>query len=161
MIMLDLETLSDEFIVQIGASYFSEDGIGENFIANISMFDNVNRGFKIDAGNVKFWIENAEKVTWLKGGLSITKALHMLKEFCNKNKKAPVWSHYYDMHVIDNVCKKLGQRVPFHYKRWRDINTLVYLSKIKIDKKIEKEHNALADCYRQIEYVRECLRKVK
>ena len=152
--MLDIETLGT-VITQIGAVYFDWTGeTGESFLANINIKSCLDEGLEIRYKELNFWLENKNAITWDKNTISITKALEKLTAFCRINKKSSVWSHYYDLEIINIACQKLGQKLPFHYSRWKDIRTLVYLAEFKGEKKNInlKTHNALNDCLFQIKY---------
>jgi len=164
-IMLDLEMLGDDFITQIGAVYFNWDGdTGIDFLVNVSIADNLQRGAKVDAGNLNFWLDNCDKISWRKDAETLNKALYKFTEFCHRNKKALVWSHYSDIYVIQTVCAMLGQKIPFPFRNWRSIRTLVSLSDYhtKKEKGVDpKNHCALDDCYYQIDYVTKAYGKLK
>ena len=155
-IMLDLETLGT-VITQIGAVYFDWTGkTGETFLVNVNIKSCLDRGLEIKYKELKFWLENRTRITWDKNTIPLTKALEELTTFCKINKKAHVWSHYYDIEILENACQKLGQKLPFHYTRWKDIRTLAFLAGLKKERKENnkdpKTHNALDDCLYQISY---------
>ena len=162
--MLDLETLGFNFIVQIGACYFDIEGnIKEKLLINISIADSYQKGCQVDVYELKFWLENANKITWFNNTIELNKALQLFTEFCNKNKKAKVFSHYYDVSVLENVCRLLKRKTPFNHRNWRDIRTIVDLSGIKREKKKEDEktHNALEDCIYQVNYLVKAFKSLK
>ena len=166
--MIDLETLSTKLygvVTQIGACYFSDNGeIGDKFLTNIDIDSSLKKGLIVDGKTLKWWIERANLITWLENTVSLTKALSMFREFCHKNKKARVWSHNFDIQMLEGLYTKIGEKIPFSYRNWRDIRTLVDLSGLKRKKKKgedPKNHNALDDCIYQVGYVSETLRKIK
>ena len=153
-IMLDLETLGT-VITQIGAVYFDWAGkTGETFLVNVNIKSCLDKGLEIKYKELKFWLENKDRITWDKDTIPLTKALEELTAFCKIDKKAYVWSHFYDIEILESVCQKLGQKLPFHYTRWRDIRTLVFLAGLKREEKSgdPKTHNALDDCLYQVNY---------
>lgn len=161
-IMLDIETLGT-VITQIGAVYFTDNGeIGDKFLVNVDIDSCLKRGLEIQYGNLKFWLERANLITFLKNTIPISVALARLDEFCSKNKKARVWSHYYDVMILELASHRLGRKLPFHYRRWRDLRTAVDLAGLKREKKMkgdEKTHNALEDCIYQVNYLVKALKK--
>ncbi len=162
-IMLDIETLGT-VITQIGAVYFDDNGnIGDKFFVNVNIESCLKYGLEIQYKNLKWWLERANLITWMKNTIPISVALAHLTEFCNKNKKARVWSHYYDIMILEFACYKIGRKLPFHYKRWRDLRTAVDLADLKKEKKKENEktHNALDDCIYQINYLTKALKVLK
>jgi len=163
-IMLDLETLGT-VITQIGAVYFDWTGrTGKTFLVNVNIKSCLDAGLEIHWKEFKFWLENRDKISWDKNTIPLTKALQFLTEFCNKEKRSQVWSHYYDIMILETACRKLKQKLPFSYKRWKDIRTLVYLAygedhrplpgQRRNSGRVEKEktHNALDDCLYQVDY---------
>ncbi|HDD45108.1 MAG TPA: 3'-5' exoribonuclease [Candidatus Desulfofervidus auxilii] len=162
-IMLDIETLGT-VITQIGAVYFDDNGnIGDKFLVNVNIESCLKYGLEIQYKNLKWWLERTNLITWMKNTIPISVALAHLTEFCNKNKKARVWSHYYDIMILEFACYKIGRKLPFHYKRWRDLRTAVDLADLKKEKKKENEktHNALDDCIYQINYLTKALKVLK
>ena len=154
-IMLDIETLGT-VITQIGAVYFDWTGeTGETLLVNINIKSCLDKGLEIRYGELKFWFENKNRITWDKNTIPLTYAIEKLANFCSINKKSCIWSHYYDLEILDIACQKLGQKLPFHYSRWRDIRTLVFLARYKRERKGDidlKTHNALDDCLYQVKY---------
>ena len=163
-IMIDLETLGT-VITQIGACYFDNQGnIGDKLLLNVNIDSSLKSGLKIEYGNLKWWLERCDKITWLKDTISLTKSLQKLTEFCNIQKSAKVWSHYYDIYILETNCNVLGRRIPFSYRRWRDIRTLVNLSGYKKPKtkgQDPKNHNALQDALYQVKYCSEVMKMLK
>jgi len=164
-IMLDLETLGT-VITQIGAVYFDWTGkTGETFLVNVNIKSCLDRGLEIRYKELKFWLENRDRITWNKNTIPLTKALEELTTFCKINKKAHVWSHYYDIERLENACQKLGQKLPFQHTRWKDIRTLVFLAGLEKEKKENngdpKTHNALDDCLYQVSYCCKAYRLLK
>jgi len=153
-IMLDIETLGT-VITQIGAVYFNWTGeTGKTFLVNVNIKSCLDKDLKIRYKELKFWLEIKNKITWNKNTIPLTKAMAELTAFCSINKKSCVWSHYYDLEILDIACQKLGQKLPFHYSRWKDIRTLVFLAGYKREKGDvdPKTHNALDDCLYQVKY---------
>jgi len=166
-LMVDIESLGavpDGVIVQIGACYFDNEGnIGDRFLVNIDIQSSLNLGFKVDKDTLKWWFERSQLITWLSDTVSVHKALRQFREFCYKNKQAELWSHDYDKIMLLTAYKQIGEKFPISYKQFRDLRTLVALSKIKV-KKPEgdpKTHNALDDCVYQVGYVCKALKSLK
>jgi len=68
----------------------------------------------------------------------------------------------FDIPILANAYRVLGQRLPFHYRYIRDIRTLVDLSKLPYNKPDKpKDHNALNDCLYQVKYCVECFNTLK
>lgn len=73
-----------------------------------------------------------------------------------------VWSHNFDFDILTNVCQAYGWKIPYHYKKFRDIRTLVALSGIdtKTFDWAKKTHDAVDDCRFQVEYCTEAMKKL-
>lgn len=167
-LMVDIEALGtgqDGVITQIGACYFDWEGnISDTFIKNISLASAVELGLKIDAQTVKWWLEQEKPTTWLDNAEPITKVLSEFKQFCKNSKH--IWSHStFDFVMLQNAYRLMGDRKGIGYRSARDIRTLVYLSGVeKVNKeemKTKKTHNALDDCFYQVEYCTYCYKLLK
>ncbi|MCH7604937.1 3'-5' exoribonuclease [Patescibacteria group bacterium] len=162
-LMCDIETLgtrNDSVITQIGACYFDRytGEVGEKFLINVSIQDCLNLGLRVDAGAMKFWFDQAQKgskLTFLKQPASFTRALQAFRDFSNDCKT--VWSHPFDMKILDSAYRILGQSIPIHYRKHRDIRTLVDMANIPKDSdRSGKTHDALDDCLYQVRYCVKC-----
>ena len=112
-IMLDIETLGT-VITQIGAVYFDWTGkTGETFLVNINIKSCLDKGLEIRYRELKFWLENKNRITWDKNTIPLTYAMEKLADFCSINKKTCIWSHYYDLEILDIACQKLGKSSHF------------------------------------------------
>ena len=74
-LMLDLETLgtsNNALITQIGACYFDRYSgkLGKQFLENIQIQDGLNKGFEVDEGAIRFWLEH--EPTFLSKPIPIT-----------------------------------------------------------------------------------------
>ena len=161
-VMLDLETLGTDCIVQIGACYFQWNGtVGKSLLLNINLKDSLEHG-RVDSKQLKWWIEKSNLISWLDYTTNLNEALNTLTKFLGeKGKETRVWSHFYDIMVLENVCKSLKRKMPFLYGYWREINTLMDLSGIDRKKGKDKTHNALDDCVYQVDYCTEALKEIE
>lgn len=165
-IMLDLETLGDNFITQIGAVAFEIDLEAEKWV-KIDEFnypicgDSMEAlGGKMNYVNVKFWIDNAKNATWLTERCAgIDWALDDLESFIKKHK-CDVWSHAYDYKVLRDTYKLIREKDPYKkepkwmFHNWMHLSVvtrLAGLEKIKRPKTL-LAHDAVDDCLFQIEY---------
>ncbi|MFA5759752.1 MAG: 3'-5' exonuclease [Clostridia bacterium] len=157
MLMIDTECIG--FVTQIGACYFNDKGeIEEKFLINISMESCIKHGLQIDAKELRWWLER-DKPDWLKDSIDIRCALGRFREFCKRD--VLVWSHNYDMYKLQIMYGAIGERIPFPYRNWRDIRTLVWLAGLNSKKEEDVTHNALDDAIRQVDYVSKCLEVVR
>jgi hypothetical protein len=169
-LMLDLETLGrgpQSVITQIGAAYFNMDGdIGGKFSVNIQIQDCLNHGLIIDGSTIKWWFEQPESArTWIKDAKTLSEALNAFRVFSFNAKH--VWSHStFDIPIITNAYRILGQGTPFNYHDMCDLRTLTWLwggdyKKLKEKHPQENKHDALSDCLYQIKYATYCFKEIK
>lgn len=164
--MTDIECMGTGtygMITQIGACYFdiATGEIGDKFSVNISMENSFKEGFVIDPGAVKFWLNETNR-TFLGGQLlSAREALGKYYAFASKADR--MWSHLFDFVLIQQALERLKLDL-LKWKKWRDINTLVYLSGLKSDKTDnvrDSAHDGLADAIYQVGYCTEAFNKIK
>ncbi len=74
-----------------------------------------------------------------------------------------VWSHNFDANIIFTICDTYKLFIPYHFTKFRDIRTLVSLSKINLDDYDwnEKTHDALDDVKFQIKYCSDAMDLIK
>lgn len=161
-LMLDIETLGTSYnavITQMGACYFDrQGGIGDKFLVNIQIQDCLNQGLVVDAGAIKFWLEQKER-SFLIEPLKLSRALGLFRNFCKDVKF--IWCHStFDLPIVANAYKIFGEKLPFSYRAIRDIRTLVDLSNHQKPKTVNNTHNALEDCIYQVGYCSECFIKL-
>jgi hypothetical protein len=170
-IMLDLETMGtshDAAIIQIGACYFDRNTgeIGEEFLVNVDLKNEMERGFLVDASTIGFWMIQSDEARYsVMDADNVAQSLTALQDFNDFAKGVKhVWSHAtFDFVILMNHLKKLKITPSIHYRGARDIRTLVDLAKIDLKqfKRAGIHHNALDDCKFQIQYVVECFNKLK
>lgn len=169
-VMLDLETMGSTFnapIVQIGAVYFDRytGELGEEFNHNISLEQEMNRGFTPDGSTILWWLaqsKEAQKSVLKRNEWYIDEVYNELNNFLKKSKS--IWSHAtFDYVILMNHMNKLQIKPKFHYRNAKDIRTLVDLAGIDYSKedRVGIHHNALDDCKFQINYCVKCFNLIK
>lgn len=166
--MLDIETLGtikDAVITQIGAAFFDRHTgqIGNKLLVNIQIQDCLNKGLKVDAGAIEFWLEQSGR-SFLENPVPLQIALDSLRKLYKEEKNSLVWAHAtFDFPILANAYEVIKQGFVFPYKNLRDIRTLVDLAKLDYKKGNgdEKTHNALEDCYYQIKYCTQAFNSLK
>lgn len=169
-VMLDLETLStgnNAVILQIGACYFDRitGEIGDTFCVNIDIASSIKEGFSIDADTLKWWFkqDRGAKKSVIDDGVSIQEALTMFNNFVHP--EVSIWSHStFDYTKLENYYFKTGITPVFSFRSSRDIRTIVDLANITDWSKypdVGIHHNALDDCLYQVNYVVDCLNKLR
>ena len=172
-LMLDIETLGREVtapVVQIALVPFDryeQDCLDSVFYKNPEyrgQFDFV------ELGTLEFWLEQEKRPTWLNNRtLSPDYVAKEFSRFVRENNlsERPLWCHAsFDVPILRHWIRYYGQRWAFHYRAPRDIRTLIDIaggreSLLKESEKSENaSHDALDDCYRQIQYVCRAMKKL-
>ena len=170
-LMVDIETLGNgptSLILQIGACYFDRKtgDIGADFRQNIDINDSLDFGFKVDGPTIAFWLKQDTK-NFLINAKDVLTVLGNFKSFASRCKFA--WAHAtFDFPILTNAYNALGLELPFHYRKMRDLRTLVDLSNLDLNNWSSTnidlgflKHDALADCLYQIRYATECFQLLK
>jgi hypothetical protein len=176
-IMLDIETLDvipSSHILQVSAVAF--DSITRNNISSFSMnvdyetADKQHPGqFTIGENTVKFWNSKSEEL--IESVFSNDKPLEeVLRGFSDfyRSVKAQgcrkIWCHCdFDIPILKHAYDVCGIRVPWNFKDRLDIRTIVLAAGINLNDYnwTRKTHNSLDDCLFQIDYVCDCLQKIR
>ncbi len=161
-LMLDIETMGSESyscIVSIGALEFDiESGnTGREFYVNVDLQSCLDIGLEVSAKTILWWMqqsENARKDFVNRKLFPIKEALEELSKFINKDYE--VWgnSARFDCGLIQNAYKKANLPLPWKYYKERCVRTLLsFAPEIKAKCTFNgTAHNALSDCYYQVEY---------
>ena len=110
---------------------------------------------------MKFWLGETNR-TFLDGDLK--SARDALGSYYGFASKADImWSHLFDFVMIQDALEKL--KLPkLMWKKWRDINTLVWLSglkKSKTDNVRSGAHDGLNDAVYQVGYCAEAYGQIR
>lgn len=166
-IMIDIETLgvrSSAMILQIGACYFDRNTgeIGDTFLVNIKTPKHL--GFTVDIDTIAWWFQqsNEARESVLGNQVHIENAIRDLYDFCDRDD-TNIWCHAtFDMPIILHAFEVVGLKFPIHFRRMRDIRTLMDIADHKSEKVREGvHHNGLDDAKFQVAYVVEALNKIK
>ena len=160
-LMLDIETMGNESfssILSIGALEFdiNTGKTGNEFYVNVDLQSCVDLGLIINASTVMWWLqqnEQARKDLIERKALPIREALIEFSKFCNKDYE--IWgnSARFDCGILQNAYNKAGIPIPWDFRKERCVRTLVSFNpEIKKNFKAVTEHNAISDCYYQVEY---------
>jgi len=132
-IMADIESLgvkSGYKILSIGAVYFNEEGLGEEFYTIISRKDQDRYKFKEDPDTLKWWdkqTSEARRVLGISSGedpdispVSTLDALTDFGEFCKLSKGSKLWGNgaTFDNSIIQYHYRVLGME--HTWSRWGD-----------------------------------------
>ena len=154
--MLDIETLGTygpAVLLQIGAVDF--EGDRESF--NVTLDPNTQPKSITTQATIDWW---AKQGPMPEGKADLEDTMNDLRTYLKPADE--VWSHNFDFDILTNICETYGWKIPYHYKKFRDIRTLIALSGIDITKFnwAKKTHDAVDDCRFQVEYCTEAMKKL-
>jgi len=163
-LMLDIETMgnkSNSAIVSIGAVEFNmatgETG-SEEFSVNVDLQSCIDAGLILTGDTVMWWMqqnEEARKELCKGDAISLEDALSNLSAWIG-DKQYDVWgnSARFDCGIMTDAYGKFGMKIPWDFRRERDVRTLVALNP-SVKEKMGKTgiaHVAVDDCKYQIAY---------
>jgi hypothetical protein len=169
-VMIDIETLGTGFnscILSIAAVQFEfglkeKNQTGKTFYKKIKLESNIEAGLKIDADTLKWWLnQNPQQLSELfSEPVELSEALDGLDEFFKETGVEYPWGNgiNFDLVILRNAYNVLKRKTPWSHRKERDCRTIENINETSIDArrltfKPENAHNALADCYYQIEYI--------
>lgn len=158
-IMIDIETLgtaADSVILSIGAVRFSEEGLRDEFYADVTIDSCLRQGLKIEGRTVAWWMEQGEEARAIFGrtGLALPTVLHALSEAYDW-EDAGVWCNglTFDLPILDTAYRACGMAAPWAYYNARDYRTLKNELPKETFRSLEVKptvaHNALEDAKAQ------------
>lgn len=168
--MIDIETLStrsDATILSIGAVQFDLKGnVFSSFHEGVDISSCIERGLHIDGDTIRWWLgqskENQERL--LKLPCSSLGAVLKAFEECfilMDKENTYIWSHgsNFDIVILENAYKAIGQMPWWKYSNVRDTRTLFDLANYKYVAK--GGHDALEDAMNQAKAVAEAYQQLK
>ena len=160
-VMIDIETMgsgSSAAIVSIGAVYFDEKGLGEEFYINVDLATAMEKGGEIDGDTVMWWLGQAQEARQsLKGNLhDIGVALFKLSLFLGAedgeiNEQLKVWGNGagFDNVILAGAYSRCQIQLPWKFWNDRCYRTMKSLFRdVKLERKATY-HNALDDAKTQ------------
>jgi len=167
-VMIDFETLGNgkqACVVQVGACYFADGGVGQCLKLQMDAEDAMRNGAEMDASTVYWWLSQspeAIKSILAMPRLSELDVLNQLNAFLAGADE--IWSHAtFDFVILMEALKRRGIKPMFGYRTARDIRTLNAL--VPFDKdSIKREgthHDGLDDAIYQARYVMAMLAKLE
>lgn len=161
-LMLDLETMSTDStaaIISIGAVEFDiiTGRTGKSFYANIDLQSCLDLGLTVEASTIMWWLKQSDEARQSLSNISpntISEVLIDFQKFIGDNTYY-IWakSPSFDCVILKNAFQKVSLKTPWAYLLERDVRTILFLNP-ELAKTVQKSsiaHNALADCFYQIE----------
>lgn len=170
-VMLDGETLSqDSFtapLISLGAVKFLKDGtIVDKFSVNIDAEELIKvYGFKAQKETIKWWMEQNPKALQAlqKNAKPLREALQDFLDWYGE-ESLETWANGidFDLPIIKAHFKKVDMVAPWKYWDQADYRTVLKLFDLNNQKLRENSshtyHDAVADCYAQVEILTEILK---
>jgi len=189
-IMIDLETMGTRptsmflSIAAVCFDPFSGQMIGEPFYSRVDLNSyqalayQGYPAFTYDVSTLEWWMGNtisadARLEAFVnKPRYDVREVLEKFIQWCNgfvSRTSIKPWSHgaSFDIPILENTMSLLGLTIPWKFWDARDTRTLFDIAKIRYADVVSPEakkypaHHALGDCFRQIEGVKQSLRKIK
>lgn len=167
-LMIDIETLglaSNSVIMSIGAVLFDLNDYTEAVLhRKINIQSCLDVMLKVDGNTIEWWLKQPkENLDRLMAGdrYKLITVLHELSSLSLYQSSWYVWSHgsIYDLVLIENAYKAIGQSVWWNYKNVRDTRTLFDIANYKYVAK--GGHDALEDAMNQAKAVQEAYKLLK
>jgi len=170
-IMIDIETMgngSNSAIVSIGAVKFdmTSGETGDTFYQKVDLQSCIDIGLTVKASTIMWWLdqnEEARKELTKGEHVSITYALNLFSDYCNT--KNLIWgnSPRFDLGIMHDAYRAIKKEIPWNFRNERDVRTLVGFEPDIKQNYVYKgyAHNALDDCYNQIEYCNLTYKKIR
>ena len=146
--MLDIETLGNwgpAVLLQIAAIDFS----GDREVFNVKLNKDTQPLSITTQSTLDWWTQQGPMPI---GKADLEDSMNDLRTYLKHADE--VWSHNFDYDILNNICYTYGWQIPYHYKKFRDIRTLIALSGLDITKLnwAKKTHDAIDDCGFQVGY---------
>lgn len=165
-VMIDLETLGTTpecVTISLGACFFDlvRGTIGPTFYLALDVQDQIDKGRKIDADTIKWWMgqSGAAKKVFAEGAKSPAEVLTLFSAWLNANsgtKERFVWGNgaTFDISIMESLYRTYNIKVPWLFYNVMDVRTFrKYLCKNEKIAKGGVNHNALDDAHSQAQFI--------
>lgn len=159
-LMIDLETMGNNSyspILSIGAVYFDEKILGSGFYVNIDLEESLRRGFKVDAGTIKWWMNQSKEA---KDALGVPKPIGLedaLQKFTSFIRSSTIlWGNgaNFDNVILKNAYRVTGLPWRLGHRSNRCFRTLFNIFPTLTElPKVTVKHHAFEDAKWQAEYM--------
>jgi DNA polymerase III alpha subunit (gram-positive type) len=156
-VMVDLETLGLEpgaSIISIGAVWFTEHGLGDEFYRSVDLASCQDYGLEIDADTLDWWLHlDAGLQDQLKGGDDLPDVLFEFREFYTGADEIWAFSPSFDCEILGHAYEQTEMAKPWTYRDERDARTIAALPTAPDVDRDGDEHHALDDARHQARMV--------
>ena len=169
-IMLDIETLGtgvDSIIIQVAMVKFDWEGnIGKSLTIHFDSYEEYQLGLTKTKETIDWWNKTNPslfKVLLTENLVSVKQGLNKISKFVGA--KDYIWCHAtFDAPILANLYTKADIKIPWGFKKVKDIRTLVDLAQLDLSNynwDAEKTHDALDDCRFQIKYCCDAFTRIR
>lgn len=169
-LMLDLETLStmpNAVILSLGAVKFdpftNRIDVDEGIDLRIDVDSQTAMGRDIQEDTIEWWAKQPPEVQEAAmsehGRVSLVEFVRKLNKFMVGVDEIWCQGPVFDIVILENLYRQLGQPIPWHYWQIRDSRTLFGTHGDPRDKNRKGAHNALMDCVYQATGVQEIYKR--
>lgn len=159
-IMIDIETVSTKMnsaVIQVAMLRFDWEGnISDEITLELALDEQIHKGLDINSGTLSWWLDtNPDHLKHLlNNGQNVDSILNIIKKYITFEDY--LWCHAtFDIPVLNNLFSTYNCKIPWAFKKVRDIRTLVDLANLDLTQynwDQEKTHDALDDCRFQVKY---------
>lgn len=167
-IMVDLETMGTRPsapIVSIGAVWFDETKMHQEFYTTISLQSAVSAGAEIDPSTVSWWLSQekaAQEALRLDEGENIKIALEAFSDYCGWHELEGVWGNgaSFDNIILSESFSRSGVKRPWPFWNDRCFRTMKAMHPSVTIDRIGTHHNALDDAKTQAAHLQQIWREM-
>lgn len=156
--MIDLETLGanpNSVVLSIGAVFFDENGVYEEFYRELDAQAQIDLGRSISFDTLQWWIGQKDMFPQGCGHSVLEDDLLEFFNFCNKYEGVKVWGNgaTFDISMMEDLIREVtASEVPWAFWNIRDVRTIVDLYP-ESRGGFQNNHNALDDAKAQAAWV--------
>lgn len=172
--MIDLETLGTgpkAVVSAIGALVFDLDSgeVKDTYYTILSYQDQLTKGREVTESTIKWWFsqsKEAQNIYTADQKTSTYFALSNLKDIISKHdmNTFKVWGNgpSFDLTILESLFQDFGVKIPWQFRNIRCLRTFKeYVFDGKSVVRVGIHHNALDDCYHQMNIVIEGMKRSK
>lgn len=169
-VMIDIETMGtrpDCVVLTLGAVKFNPLDISapmEELYIKLDIDQQIQMDRSVDQSTMDWWHKQAEAVReeafGTAGRISVEDAINSLSKFMDGTKCIWAQGPQFDMTILEDLCRTAKLKQPWRYSSVRDSRTLFAVLGDQRPKDKPAAHNALADCYYQVQGVQACFQSL-
>lgn len=134
----------------------------------IDFMDAIAQGCTVSTSTMEWWEEQEEqlKIKTLSGKESLSYVLHAFNSYfidCDRGNEINIWCHtIFDAPILMNAFDLCGIKPNFRFWQFKDLRTAQLMTgTVTRPEFVGEKHNALDDCYHQIECLVHWIKEAK